>query len=264
MTLVLRYPLNNRNIVQDISTKNYKLSVAKNLKLVKDPTLGPVAYFDGSASMVGPKLLEMSGRSKRTVAYWCYLEGENFAFVHSSGTWTSTVWATTVWQGRLRLVANKKALYSPRVAPRKWYHVCETFDGSKISFYLNGVLAQRLSKAVTTARTNITLGSNTKYPAYRFKGRLSDFRIFNGALSDSQVAKLYAFDSRRLLKEIPGKIRFKFSGSTSFSCSVEGDPAVDYRVEVGGQVKNNVKSGDTVTFEGLAPSTKYNCKLYKM
>ena len=91
---------------------------------------------------------------------------------------------------------------------------------------------------------------------------MSDFRVYDYAMSAAEVQETYSVGANGVTLEIPGKIQVSSRGSTSISVLVEGDPNVDYNVVVADQVVDNVKSGDTVIIRELEPNAKYDCELF--
>ena len=76
-----------------------------------------------------------------------------------------------------------------------WQLVTQTFDGSKVRIYVNGSL-------VATANAKVTLGSTVPFLigtwatdfSEPFKGGVDDVRVYNRALSASEVSALYAYN----------------------------------------------------------------------
>jgi len=97
----------------------------------------------------------------------------------------------------------------PQPALGQWVHLTVTWSGSTMQFYTNGILA---STATTTSSGPIQGGTNALYfakrqiintsPDYYFDGALDEVRLYNRALSGSEV--------RQLLTEV-------IAGSVSFS-----------------------------------------------
>jgi YD repeat-containing protein len=69
-----------------------------------------------------------------------------------------------------------------------WSHLATTYDGTTLRFYLNGsqVATQAVSGAMPASMGNLSLAGNTIWGEY-FAGRLDDLRIYNRALSASEV-----------------------------------------------------------------------------
>jgi hypothetical protein len=75
-----------------------------------------------------------------------------------------------------------------------WYHVAVTWTGTTIKFYVNG----NLTTTATTSSLSIPASGNSGYigryidnQSYNWKGKINQARIFNSALSSSQITQLY-------------------------------------------------------------------------
>jgi len=84
---------------------------------------------------------------------------------------------------------------TPTMPLNAWTHVCGTRLGSTITVYINGRSALSGSlgaQAVTDAGTALGIGSRTPGTAYPMLGGIANVRLYNRALSASEVAQLYA------------------------------------------------------------------------
>ncbi|MFC4872912.1 LamG-like jellyroll fold domain-containing protein, partial [Negadavirga shengliensis] len=74
-----------------------------------------------------------------------------------------------------------------------WMHVAATFDGQTMKIYLNGIEDNSLTAATPTAILNnngvLTIGSWGE--GLRFQGALDEIRIYNQALSASQINQVF-------------------------------------------------------------------------
>ena len=63
-----------------------------------------------------------------------------------------------------------------------------TYDGTTLRLYVNGVLANSAAITGTLASSNypLTIGGDTLYAQY-FKGSVDEVRIYNRALSQTEV-----------------------------------------------------------------------------
>jgi hypothetical protein len=90
------------------------------------------------------------------------------------------------------------------LTPQTWNHFCGTFKGSTfIRLYKNGVLDQEVtatyaSVEASTANVRIGRGSYTPEPRY-FDGKIDEVRIYNRALSASEVERLYKLSQPKML-----------------------------------------------------------------
>ena len=69
-----------------------------------------------------------------------------------------------------------------------WYHLAITYDGTTIKMYVNGVAdnTQAFSGALKKTAANLTIGQQYAQ-GYNLKGTISDVRIYNRALTQSEI-----------------------------------------------------------------------------
>jgi len=74
-----------------------------------------------------------------------------------------------------------------------WSHITGTFDGSLISIYTNGTLTatSTYSGSINTSSNILQIGSGDIVGGGFWNGKIDDVRIYNRALTASEVAKLY-------------------------------------------------------------------------
>lgn len=103
---------------------------------------------------------------------------DRFALYHSAGALSAAI-GSTLYNSTLNLVVGT------------WSHAVLTFDGSRITIYLNGGNAQ--SSTITFSGTYTTgLAVSSLYGGGQyFTGSLDDVRIYNRALSAGEVNKLW-------------------------------------------------------------------------
>ncbi|MBI2326254.1 four helix bundle protein [Candidatus Collierbacteria bacterium] len=77
------------------------------------------------------------------------------------------------------------------LATSAWNHVMCTFDGANIKTYLNGSLVDTTAETgnITAASSILYLGENSS-SAQRVTGQLDDIRVYNNALTSSQIKTL--------------------------------------------------------------------------
>ena len=75
-----------------------------------------------------------------------------------------------------------------------WYHIAVTWVGTTMKFYVNG----NLTTTATTSSLSIPASGNSGYigryisnQSYNWKGKINQVRIFNNALSSSEITQLY-------------------------------------------------------------------------
>lgn len=76
-----------------------------------------------------------------------------------------------------------------------WYHLAVTRNGAEVRFYINGSLDTTVTVGVNNIATNtheLWLGGNVDSPgSHTLDGILDDIRIYDKALSPSEIATLY-------------------------------------------------------------------------
>ena len=78
-----------------------------------------------------------------------------------------------------------------------WTHIATTWDGSIIRHYIDGSL--NWTDTQTSSGTNQPFVSIAGYSSRKFKGILDEVRIYNEAISSSQIRKNYYAGLERLL-----------------------------------------------------------------
>jgi len=83
------------------------------------------------------------------------------------------------------------------LSPNTWYHIAATFDDSadKVKIYINGLLDKEFTEtqkpAVTNYPVRIGQGGNDSYQNTWFNGIIDEVRIYNRALSASEILEHY-------------------------------------------------------------------------
>lgn len=73
-----------------------------------------------------------------------------------------------------------------------WTHIVSTYDGANVKIYINGVLDQTLGWVGSFSNnTNLRIGHDQFGAGRYFNGAIDDVRIYNRALSASEVKLLY-------------------------------------------------------------------------
>ncbi len=75
----------------------------------------------------------------------------------------------------------------------KWSFIVGTYDGTTMKLYVNGNLEETLSTSGSLNQNDgpLLIGTRLHLPADTFKGKLDDIRIYNRALSESEIEALY-------------------------------------------------------------------------
>ncbi|WP_426095578.1 LamG-like jellyroll fold domain-containing protein [Flavobacterium sp. DSR2-3-3] len=90
----------------------------------------------------------------------------------------------------------------------QWYHVAAVYGGGFLKLYLNGKLIQTVAASgkINDDASLFTLGkdpsTNTKY----FKGKIDEVRVFNVALTDSQLQRMVYQEIDETSPQLRGKV----------------------------------------------------------
>jgi hypothetical protein len=71
-----------------------------------------------------------------------------------------------------------------------WSHLASTYDGSNLSLYLNGSLAQRVPVSGTIDPSTGPLQIAASYFGEYFQGAIDEVRIYNKALTTADIQTL--------------------------------------------------------------------------
>ena len=78
----------------------------------------------------------------------------------------------------------------------QWQHIAVTYDGSDISFYIDGQLDSSFSNPnLTFATTSQSLWLGVDFAGSHFDGTIDDARLYNRALSDTEIMELTQVES---------------------------------------------------------------------
>jgi hypothetical protein len=151
--------------------------------------IGQALSFNGITSYVQTPTQSISGTI--TVSAWVYSSNFNQSGFIIGKNPVNTQWelffeGTLRWRGG----SGSDLLYCNAPSSNAWHHVAATQSGLNASLYIDGALCQ---SATVTALGNgagtIDIGRFDN--GYHFNGAIDDVRIYNRALSASEVQQLY-------------------------------------------------------------------------
>jgi hypothetical protein len=78
----------------------------------------------------------------------------------------------------------------------EWSYIVATYDGTNKNLYINGVLdTSAAASCVFNNSGDLTIGENSENGLDNYAGLIDNVRIYNRALSPTEVAQLYALES---------------------------------------------------------------------
>lgn len=200
MSLVLRYKFNEdtASLGTDSSGNSNTLANGGGVVSISDPTYGDVAYFDGGSTsqmtLASPPAT-MTGSVSRTFSYWVKRYNQNLEVIHGQSLTGADEYRVQFQSATSMRIYNNGTLTSVNQSftVGQWYHLGITFDGTTQAFYVNGVLNTSGAKTFATGTDTFMIGGSPIYaPGFVLTGDMSDFRVYDDALSDAEISTLYS------------------------------------------------------------------------
>jgi hypothetical protein len=87
--------------------------------------------------------------------------------------------------------------HSGALSKNTWYFLTATYDGQKVKFYINGKIKAEynFTHPVHTSHEALYIGSSYPGSYEVFSGRIDELRIYNRAISESEIQQLYQSQS---------------------------------------------------------------------
>ena len=157
---------------------------------------GGCATFNGSSNYIACSNQNIDGK-KISASCWVYmntLSNTNYLIsLNGSGGYSDQEIGLCVESGYIYFCANGLYVTSSNIQTNTWTHLTVTFDGSKITGYVNGVSIGSVNHTTILNRTNLTIGArhngNSTY-IYYGNCKLRDIRIYDHCLSHKEVCEL--------------------------------------------------------------------------
>ncbi len=158
----------------------------------------------------------------------------------------------TIWSD-----ANPSVNGSTAVGYNEWHHVAGTHDGSELNLYLDGVPDGTLSSttAIGTNTANLFIGENPEAAGRYWDGLIDDVRLYNRALSQTEINELMPLQPRATAPEPYDKAILV---TTEVTLSwIPGDGAASHYLYFGENFED-VQNGTEGTDKGLTNLNNYS------
>lgn len=202
MTLVLQYKFDQTDLTVDSSSSGIDLVNAGGVVSAIDPTYGNVASFDASSNSYftsGTSVSALQGSSPRTISYWMNRNAKgNFGITYTYGNTSTTGGGIRAAIGSNGVLApaygvGVSANTSTTLAAGTWYHLSEVYDGTDLTFYVNGVLDGSLTIAMNSTSDPLSLGRDVVHITstnFIYTGYMSDFRVYDDSLTPAELLEI--------------------------------------------------------------------------
>jgi prepilin-type N-terminal cleavage/methylation domain-containing protein len=166
-------------------------------------TVGPYAgTFDGATTYVGNAGNNTVFRltTGMTLVAWVKLNGLGMdqKIISKRPSYVLTVFSNNVPETEIFIGTmsydTRSASGGTVLTTGKWYQIAGTYDGATLKTYVNGVLDRQISVSGSMDSTTfaVDLGKSADSALAYFNGLIDDARIYNRALSASEIAALYS------------------------------------------------------------------------
>ena len=196
MSLVARYEFNDPSTFTTDATGNgYTLTNVGPVGSIVDATYGTVASF----TSVGNKHFSLTsapsaitGSSSRTFSYWAKFTASGIKILHGQGSSSTTEYRAQTNNGPIKLIRGGVVLDTLNTPYQQWVHVSITYDGISESIYFDGVLDNSENISLNIETGPLWIGGSPRFPtSSTFLGEMLDFRVYDAALSSSDISTLY-------------------------------------------------------------------------
>ena len=276
MSLVARYKFNDpATFTTDDSGNSNTLTNVNNVGSVNDATYGTAASFDAdnmSYFSLASAPAAITGSSSRTFSYWVRALRTGVSQVlHSQGVDSANEYRfqlqnsgnfLQIYHAGLALVADVPTTYFLG----SWSHISITRGGTNEILYLDGVSLQSGNTNVNTETGPLYIGASTRFPGVSFDGEMLDFRIYDGALSSTEVMTLFTDGPNGSDVPLPPLV-LEVRSVNILAIVAPVDGAIGYNITyegpTGGEIVAFTGTTDlSYNIVGLDPSTPYTVKLY--
>lgn len=208
MSLILHYKFDQSDITLDSSGNSYTLSTSTSLTGTvvsnNDTTYGNVAYFDGNSGLrLASPPAALIGDIPRTISMWVKRNSiSDFMYLHANGG-TGNDYRQLIQlfnndsilsiAGSNRNGASLSVTTSPPAfTVGTWFHIVFTYEPGTFRIYVNGTLGNTGPDIMEPNSQALTLGFRDNATPRALDGYMSDYRVYDYKLSDTEVAQLFS------------------------------------------------------------------------
>ena len=209
MSLKVRLPL-NKSLTKNIGLDNLNITqsnttiVLNESDITSDFNQFQVAEFNGNNScIIIPNLGQyfIGGNKPFSICFWMYHNASsakrgilfgNYNLSGASGGFNLEIKANNSF--RFWWLGSPDWETGVTLELKTWIHICIVYDGTKIKVYKNGILGATRNGTLSTASftSNFQIGKDSRdgSSSTPFLGYISDFRIYDNALSSKEIYEI--------------------------------------------------------------------------
>ncbi|HVV39359.1 MAG TPA: LamG domain-containing protein [Candidatus Paceibacterota bacterium] len=160
--------------------------------------IGQALHFNGNAQYVSASGSYPTGTNPRTLCAWAKsddttFEGNADHVVNYGTAATGQAFGFMIHTGNQWRFYGHGVDFDTNVSvDTKWHYHCVTYDGATVIYYIDGVNVASAARTLSTTAGNMTFAQRPDLGATNeFNGSIDDVRVYNRALSASEVNQLY-------------------------------------------------------------------------
>lgn len=238
--LVASYSFSN-NLRDDSEYRNHALGTDIEYTTDRFGFGNSAVEFNGETSGAYAPNSAPLNSATTTVSFWVKvnsLPGSGESYIASFGGWQERWKISLPSHGKVVWTTHATTCCSDldagggnELQVGEWMHAVFVHDGTKDKIFINGVLANEKDAPgdLNTTTHPLGMGYDPIDNANYFDGALDEFQIYNYALSDTDIANLYAEQSTTIIDPDPLVLNLPFSGdfkdASQFRNDAEGEKA---------------------------------------
>jgi len=246
----------------DASGNGVTLTPTGTMQYVSGVTGTQALYLQNTSGSVASRYVSgtFTFSSSLSISMWVYWNdfltgiGQNSMIFNTT---IGTILSNSIWIGEYTNYVqagfyggNAIGNFTPKI--QTWYHIAVTYINGSLSLYINGSF--NASTTGTLAQNGFMLGNSGTNDTRAFAGYIDDFRIFNTALTQSQVTALY-YGSANIASRSTPLLNYTPSAAVLYQQSIEGTNIADLAfgtsiassVSASCWIKNNTAAAQTFT-----------------
>jgi len=177
------------------------------------------------------------GNSARSFSFWVKLDehnagGYNFVYSYGYGSANSAYGTSVSANNTVQFAWGNDHTAADATPIGVWKHVVVTYDGTLSKIYSNGILVGTNTKAWNTQNSANVFKFGTGAGGEKwFKGAIDDFKIYNRAITETEVKTIYNTENGIIAKwnfdnsytDVTGNISLPSNTATSFTADRHGN-----------------------------------------
>ncbi|MBF0229047.1 MAG: C39 family peptidase [Desulfamplus sp.] len=240
--LIAYYPFNG-NANDESGSGNAGTVIGARLTKDRFDNINSAYYFDGNGDYIN--VLDSSTLRTNQVSISVWVNPANATKWHQVITkrfdeydspWNSFIISTTSTDTYKKWIfgvstdgKSEGGIIDPNfLSANQWTHIVGVYDGSNIKMYINNTLVGTKIKTGNILYSSLSMRigaatAPTHSPDIAFKGSIDDVRVYNRALSESEIQELYDLEDSSIPEQIHTTTTYPATSITSTTATLSGN-----------------------------------------